>query len=175
MEKTNQLPESKDNASQTSKPQPILWKTIKLEAPLSIDEMMSEIRAKGFHIAYTAHQLLCSPVFTDIIRPKVINLYTVTGAELGFTDATSRITIYQKALELGLTLCEKEVGPLLRDNYADQPVGERLCIAMEPISDSEFDCIFYVRNGKEDGLFLDGVLSDPDQLWAPEYRWVFSK
>ena len=81
--------------------------------------------------------------------------------------------IHNRAKELGLELCPAEVGPQLRLQYADQPRGEWLLIAMEPITDSVGDPrIFDVELG-DFGRWLDGLCGDPDGFWFGSGRFVF--
>jgi hypothetical protein len=76
--------------------------------------------------------------------------------------------------ELGLELCPPDLGPHLCLQYADQPAGERLHIAMKPIPSSDGEPrIFVVAHGP-DGLSLDAALARSDDRWAPDDMFVFS-
>lgn len=81
--------------------------------------------------------------------------------------------IYQKAKKQGLQLCPAEVGPQLRLQYADQPAGEWLVIAMEPIKDSVGGLsVFFVGHGGVD-RWLDAYDGEPDYVWHADGRFVF--
>jgi hypothetical protein len=54
--------------------------------------------------------------------------------ELGASVEVSLHDIYARAVALGFELCPAEVGPTLRLNYLDQPLGEFLRIAMQSVS-----------------------------------------
>jgi len=81
----------------------------------------------------------------------------VSAAELGFkTDTVTLTEIYARARQLGFGLAAAEVGPQLRLQYPDQPVGEFLTIGMEPIKTwSGEPVILSVANGGA-GLILIG-------------------
>ncbi len=44
--------------------------------------------------------------------------------------------VYKRARHVGLGLCPAEVGPQLRLDYGNQPLGEALDIAMEPVAET---------------------------------------
>ena len=57
--------------------------------------------------------------------------------------------------------------------YQDQPKGEWLLIAMEPISDSGGDLrVFYVVHD-DDALWLSANYGLPDDRWLADDRWLF--
>src|SRR5262249_60691945 len=71
-----------------------------------------------------------------------LDLVVLTAADLGFQEGyTSLAEIYRRAIELGLNLCPAEEGPQLRLQYGDQPVGEFLHIAMDPIATYHGDLV----------------------------------
>ncbi len=102
-----------------------------------------------------------------------VDLVVVTAADLYFKEGATRVGIYERAVALGLELCPSEVGPQLRLQYQDQPQDEWLCIAMEPILDSDgYRGVF--RLGREhDELWLDGNFGNPHNFWHSFYSWVF--
>lgn len=74
---------------------------------------------------------------------------------------------------LGLALCPPDAGPSLRLEYEDQPLGERLHIAMKPITSSDGEPrIFVVERGAED-MALDAVRARPDDRWDPTDIFIF--
>lgn len=107
--------------------------------------------------------------------PTKIDIVVVTVAELGFPNGTTRAQIYEKALSLGLKLCPAEVGPQMRLQYTDQPNGEWILVAMEPISDSGgylgvFGVVRY-----DDGRWLNSRSGHPDYVWNGDNRWAFRR
>ena len=71
--------------------------------------------------------------FTVVRREERINLMVVSVRDLGFDNDTHYDAICQRAKERGLELCPPEVGPQLRLQYLDQPLKERLFVAMKAI------------------------------------------
>ena len=97
-----------------------------------------------------------------------LNVNAKEGAKLEDT--------YARALELGLELCPNEVGPQLRLQYTDQPNGEWLLIAMEPIIGSSGNRgLFRVKQLAYGGQYLNGSYGNPDNVWHADTRFVFRR
>lgn len=119
------------------------------------------------------NDILGKPAFTVSSEEVEVELVVVSVAELGFKDGATRKKIYQRAQEFGLDLCPNEVGPQLRLQYKDQPKGEWLLIAMEPIADSDgYLKVFRVAHD-DDELWLHGIYGYPDRFWVGGRRFVF--
>ena len=77
-----------------------------------------------------------------------VDLVVVSAAELGTPPETSLVDVYARAQESGLALAPAEVGPQLRLQYLDQPIGEFLHVGMNPINTwSGEPTIFVLVNG----------------------------
>jgi hypothetical protein len=64
-----------------------------------------------------------------------VKLAVLSAAELGVeSDESSLSDVYERARRVGLELCPAEVGLQLRLEYRNQPLGEALDIAMEPVA-----------------------------------------
>jgi hypothetical protein len=74
---------------------------------------------------------------------------------------------------LGLGLCPPDAGPSLRLEYADQPLGERLHIAMKPIASSDGEPRIFVVERDAKGMALDAVRARPDDRWKPTDMFIF--
>ena len=105
-----------------------------------------------------------------------IDLVSVSVTGLGFKEAelTTTRLIYQRAQDIGLTLCPSEVGPQLCWQYKDQSkkkAGWRY-IAMKPIILDDSPLIFGVGHtyGKHYLHHFDGP---PDLLWDNYNTFVF--
>ena len=152
------------------------WKTIKLGTGLkTADDFRKTLKDNGFNISGWANDILRKPVFTVAAEETEVELVKVTVAELGFKRGARHDQTYERAKELGLELCPPEVGPQLRLQYQDQPNGERILVAMEPIivSDGDSDVFGVERVGS--GLWLYGFWGRPDVFWGPGDRWVFCR
>jgi len=150
-----------------------VWKTIKLGTLKNADEFRKALKKNGLKIGDWGNDILGKPAFTVTSVEEEIQLVNLSVADLGFKDGANYGNICAKAKELGLELCPNEVGPQLRLQYKDQPKGEYLRIAMEPITDSDgYLFIFNVGRGG-DGLWLNGVYGRSGRFWVANNRFVF--
>lgn len=150
------------------------WKTIKLGTGLqTADDFYKEIKKVRVKIGDWANDILGKPIFTVAACEVEVELVVASVAELGFKSGATRKDIYVRAQELGLDLCPPEVGPQLRLQYMDQPGGEWLVIAMEPVTDSDGDlhlfCVAYDAGVR----WLHAFDGDPGRFWHGYYRFVF--
>lgn len=147
------------------------WKTIRLGTHETTDALFQALTANGCRISDWANDLLkkitVCPIEVDA------ELVVASVADLGFPNGATRKEIYERAAELGLKLCPPEVGPQLRLQYNDQPGGEWLLVAMEPITDSHGrPDVFDVARGS-DGLWLYADDGGPAHFWYGSHLWVF--
>jgi len=152
------------------------WKTIKLGTGLKTAEEFRRVLRDGeFRLSDWASDILGKPAFKAADEETEVDLVKATVAELGFKKGARYDQIYERAKEPGLELCPPEVGPQLRLQYQDQPNGEWIVVAMEPIIDSD-GCprVFNVeRIGSE--LWLSSYWGRPDGFWDPDCQWVFCR
>ncbi len=78
-----------------------------------------------------------------------------------------------RGVQLGLELCSAEVAPYHRLEYKDQPLGERLYVAMKPINTSDGEPRIFVLEHSADGLSLDAVRARPDDKWEATDIFIF--
>lgn len=153
-----------------------VWKTVKLGTGLqTAEDFRRAFRNDGIRIGNWADDILGRPAFTVATKETELELVKVSVAELGFKDGACREDIYKQALRSGLELCPNEVGPQLRLQYKDQPRGEWILIAMEPIagSDGGLSVFFVERDGR--GLWLSGSCGSPVSVWSSHSQWVFAR
>ncbi|MBU1345259.1 MAG: hypothetical protein KKD66_26915 [Proteobacteria bacterium] len=152
----------------------MVWKTIQLGTGLkTADEFRRVLKSGEFRISDWANDIMGKFGFT-VSSFAELDLAIVTVAELGFPKGATRKEIYKRARSFGLELCPSEVGPQLRLQYRDQPNGEWLFIAMEPIKDSGgVPYVFRVGRGGG-GLWLRASDDYPGRVWGPGRRWVFA-
>jgi len=154
-----------------------VWKkTIKLGTGLKTAEEFRRVLRDGeFRLSDWASDILGKPAFKAADEETEVDLVKVTVAELGFKKGARRNQIYERARDLGLELCPPEVGPQLRLQYQDQPNGEWILVAMEPIVGSDGNPeLFYV--GRDDSeLWLDNDWGNPDSFWYAGSQWVFCR
>ena len=103
-----------------------------------------------------------------------MELTVVSAAELGVESESALADVYNRARQLGLVLCPPEVGPQLRLDYRDQPPGESLIIAMEPVNTHSGDPKILSLVNFSSGLALLGS-DGRSEFRVPRYvRFVFA-
>ncbi|MFA5798945.1 MAG: hypothetical protein WC892_05200 [Patescibacteria group bacterium] len=136
-------------------------------------QLEAAFEAAGSKISPNALHMLRHEDFTTAKNPEQANLIRLTVADLGFDHDPTTDEIYAKAEELGLELCPAEVGPHLRLDYKDQPLGEWLRVAMKQISDPGGDPGVFSVERRADGAWLDVRWAGPAPTWDPDYEFVF--
>lgn len=151
-----------------------VWKTIKIGTFANSFALSNALDAVGCGIGNSAGEILARPTFTLSATKTNVELITVSAAELGFqTDTALLADIYARAKQLGFGLASAEVGPQLRLQYFDQPIGEFLIIGMEPIRTWKgAPVILNVANGGA-GLILIGQDGSADAQIPSGSRFVF--
>jgi len=92
---------------------------------------------------------------------------------LGLTARTAKLDeIYTRAAELGLRLLPAEAGAQLRLQYLDQPVGEWLHIAMQPVAAGSGNPLIFEIGNSGAGLKLIGVGANNE--FYSNARFVFA-
>lgn len=150
-----------------------VWKKLMIGPPRadSVENYREHLNKAGFRVGAWAYDIReKTPIATE---PQELDLVVVTPRELGFTDLTCYDEICRRAKERGYDLCPAEVALALRLSYVDQPLGERLIVAMEPLTDGEgYLRVFDVAHDGL-GLWLDTDYGEPGHEWSPERRFVF--
>jgi len=136
-----------------------IWRTIQIGRFKTAKKIKQALDAGGFHVDSPAEGVLKKIPFLGV--PSEIELVRIEFSDLDFDSGATLRKIYDKAAELGLDPCPAEVGPELRLQYLDQPMGEWLGIAMNPISDSKrLLSVFTLGHGI--GLVLQTGFGAPD-------------
>nr|WP_259214787.1 hypothetical protein [Bradyrhizobium centrosematis] len=150
------------------------WKTITLGSFANAFALYGALNAAGCSIGGLAAEILARPAFVVSSTKIEVGLVTVSAVELGFsTDTVTLAAIYERAKDLGFGLAAPEIGPQLRLQYFDQPVGEFLIIGMDPITTwSGEQGILNVANGGA-GLILIGQDGRADAEISATSRFVF--
>ena len=153
-----------------------IWKTIEIGSFPDSIALRNALNAADCAIGGQAEEILARPAFTVVARKMQIDLVAVSPAELGFDgDAVSLADIYVRASQLGFRPAPAEVGPQLRLQYPDQPMGEFLIVGMEPIRTwSDEPVILTVANGGA-GLILIGQCGRASAKVALTSRFLFAR
>jgi hypothetical protein len=151
-----------------------VWKTITSGTFSDLFVLSNALDAAGCGIGNPAGEILARPTFTLSATKASVELFAVSAAELGFqTDTASLADIYARAKQLGFRLAAAEIGPQLRLQYFDQPIGEFLVIGMEPIRTWKGEpVILTVANGGA-GLILIGQDGSADAQISAASRFLF--
>ena len=152
------------------------WKRITLGSYSNSLTLRNALDAIGCHVGGSAAEILARPAFIVSTTRKEVELVTVSAAALGFeTDTVTLAAIYERAQRLGLRIAAAEVGPQLRLQYLDQPMGEFLAIGMDPIKTwSGEEAILNVANGGA-GLILIGQDGRAGAAISVISRFVFER
>jgi len=151
-----------------------VWKAIKLGEFANSFALRNALDAADCGIGDLAEEILARPAFTLASTKTDVDLVVVSAAELGFAvEPVSLRDIYSRAEKLGLGLAPAEVGPALRLQYFDQPIGEFLHVGMKPITTWQGDpVIFVVANGGA-GLILIGQNDSADTQMHASSNFLF--
>ncbi|MCG2672794.1 hypothetical protein L6637_38300 [Bradyrhizobium sp. WYCCWR 12774] len=151
--KTHSAPASQEPI--TSARDVVTWKTITIGNFADSLTLRDELDSKGCSVGGQAAEILARPAFTVSSHKTHVELVNLSPAQLGFTsDTVTLASVYTRARQLGFELAAAEIGPQLRIQYLDQPIGEFLIIGMEPIKTwSGEPIILDVANGGA-GLIL---------------------
>ena len=104
------------------------WKTIQIgNGPKNADEYGKALKDAGFEVNAPDSSLFRAS------SSQPVDLVKISSKDLGFPRGAGYKEIYAAAAKLGLHPCPADVGPQLRLVYTDQPAGEVLLIAMEPL------------------------------------------
>ena len=165
-----------------------IWKTITVGGSKGVNAIRAAIEAAPCSIWFSeeADEILGRPAFPFIKAPVELDLVVLSVSELGFGNPASSDDaelgasvqvslhdIYVRAISLGFELCPAEVGPALRLDYLDQPLGEFLHIAMKPVARYTGELVNFVVGGGGLGLLLVGGNGDPDVIQPGVVSFVF--
>lgn len=152
------------------------WKTISIGSFADPIRLSNKLHDMGCNVGGQAAEILARPAFTVGLRKVDVELVTVSPAQFGFRSDTATLAdVYARARELGFELVAAEVGPQLRIQYLDQPMGEFLIIAMEPIQTWGGEpIILNVANGGA-GLILIGQDGRAEADIPVSSRFVFGR
>jgi hypothetical protein len=151
-----------------------IWRSIQVGTFAHKGKLYGALDDADCSLGDTAEDILVAPGFALSGTPMKLDLVAVSVAELGMThESVALKDIYERAQKLGFMLAAAEVGPQLRLQYLDQPIGEFLDIAMAPVKTrSGAFGIFGVANGGA-GLLLLGEEVSADSQFHRSARFVF--
>ena len=165
-----------------------IWKTIEVGGYKGANAIREAMNTASCHIRIgdDADEILGRLAFPFNKTPVELDLVVLSVFELDLGDKPAHDSvelmaggqaslhdIYDRAVALGFELCPAEVGPALRLNYLDQPIGEFLHIAMTPVARYSGELVDFTVGNGGDGLLLIGGKGDPDLMLPGAVRFVF--
>jgi hypothetical protein len=151
-----------------------IWKTISVGVHRGVDAVRNAFDEARIAIGDSADEILGRPAFAFAREHRELDLVLRSVAELGFgTQGATLAEIHARALLLGLELCPEEVGPQLRLQYRNQPVGQFLHIAMRPQRTYHGEMIDFTLANAGAGLALLGGSARPELLIPANVVFVF--
>ena len=124
----------------------------------------------------SAAEMIGRPAFALAGARTQADLVVLSVPELGFEGNLASVAdIHARARQLGLELCPAEIGPQLRLQYLDQPAGEFLRIAMEPIATYGGDLIDLTVANDGASLLLVGGDANAAAIVHASVRFVFMR
>src|SRR4029434_3356185 len=150
------------------------WRTITLGTYKGVDAYRDALDSVRIRIGDSADEILGRPAFPYARTKTGVELAMLSAADLGVeSDQSSLAEVYQRARAAGLELCPAEVGPQLRLDYRNQPLGEALDIAMEPMATYSGDPTIPTLVNLGTGLMLIGRDGRPESMVFRKSRFVF--
>lgn len=149
------------------------FRTVKLGTHRSPKELRKALEQSGKRISDWAGDILNKVVVAK--QKTELDIVVVSVDELGFKDGARYDQICARGKEFGLELCPFEVGPQLRLQYTDQPVGEWLVVATEPLSDRDGDLLVFCVERYGVGMWLCAGCGGPGSFWYGSDRFVFCR
>jgi hypothetical protein len=145
-----------------------IWRGVEIGSYKKVENLLREI--SSFPFSNSAERLMMS---TDLAaRVMMVRVGLVTVQELTGKSRATMDEVYAVICDLG-SICPAEVGPALREQYRNQPIGEQVLIAMIPIEDvEEGPRIFVVGHYHTGGLGFRTRPYKPDEILAGDTKFV---
>ena len=152
-----------------------VWKTVKLGTRKGVDGYRRALERTAIKIGDSADEILGRPAFRYGTAETDVELVMISVAQLGVEREVEPLaSVYQRAGRMGLELCPAEVGPQLRLDYLDQPLGDAVHIAMEPIAAWRGQLLILALVNFGSGLALISNNGQPDFVAPRNFHFVFA-
>jgi hypothetical protein len=149
------------------------WKTITVGQHRGVNAVRNALDDARIAVGDSADEVLGRPAFTFARERRELDLVLLSAAALGFGQGGTLADIHARAVRLGFELCPEEVGPQLRLQYLNQPVGEFLHVAMKPQRTYGGELVDFTLANSGAGLSLLGGSAQPDLVIARNVVFVF--
>lgn len=153
-----------------------LWKTVSLGTFANTYDLMTALDDAHIAVGELADQAMHRPAFTVAKIKSDVDAVVLSAAQLGVgATGASRQEILTLARQLGFDLCPSETAALLRLRYLNQPAGEFLDVAMEPIVIYDGRPVSLTLGNGGAGLMLIGYLENEDTILHRGRKFVFTR
>jgi len=150
------------------------WRSVVVGTHRGVGAVRDAFDRARIVIGDSADEILGRPAFSFAAEPYELSLVLRSVAELGFGERGATLAeIHSRAVRLGFELCPEEVGPQLRLQYRNQPVGEFLHLAMKPQRTYDGELTDFTLANTGAGLTLLGGSAQPDLVLAGNVTFVF--
>jgi hypothetical protein len=171
----NRAPQETSSALATAHAGVPTWKAIEIGIHPGVNAYRDALDAASVRIGDAADEILGRPAFRYVHGRESIELVIRSVADLGIeVEGASLADVYARARQLGLALCPPEVGLQLRLDYARQPLGEVLHIAMEPVATYAGEPTILALANLGTGPLLIGSDGRPGFMAPRTFRFVFA-
>ncbi|HTR18713.1 MAG TPA: hypothetical protein VMH91_01885 [Candidatus Paceibacterota bacterium] len=155
-----------------------VWRPLTIGTFDTIGSYFVALAEKKRNISDSARATLTAGEMRTIRGRRDLELVLASLPELGFKKEAAYKEIAECAKTAGLYPCPPEVGPSLSLQYDDQPNGEIVIVAMNPIFVSQRDSrLFAVGHGhvhgRRDSYYL--AAGPASKNWALDRRFVFTR
>jgi hypothetical protein len=170
------IPAAQSTGLHVNKPAHLqIWRTITLGTYRGVDAYRDALDLARIKIGDSADEILGRSAFPYATTKTDVELTVLSAADLGVeSDQSSLAEVYKRARQAGLELCPAEVGPQLRLDYRNQPLGETLDIAMEPVATYRGDPTILTLVNWGTGLLLIGRDGQSESMVFRKSRFVFA-
>lgn len=156
-----------------------IWKTIALGLFETPDLLRKTLKLSRFiTVNEWAGDILNKPAFTVAFLKTEIDLVRVSVSELGFPNGAHWVDVCNRAFKYDMDICPAEVGPQLRLQYLNQPLGEKLHVIMAPIEGTEHLGRVDAFRFSVEGIFDLKAYSDSgfgSEFWRPDQECIFQR
>ncbi|MDO8601899.1 MAG: hypothetical protein Q7R62_02110 [bacterium] len=150
-----------------------LWRMLTVGVYQSVTDIRSALATAGMRLGDWAADILGK--VTLPVTAETVEFGRTTVRELGFTKATKLRDILAAIKARGHKLCLATDGVAIRIGYPDQPNGECVWLAMEPVAGSG-GLSRILRVGRDGGgLWLGAYCYGLDGVWNPGSEFFFRK
>lgn len=153
-----------------------IWKIVSLGTFANTHDMVTALDNAHVAVGDLADEAMHRPAFTLAKSRFDVAVVVVSGAQLGADEKdVLQSQVLERGRRLGLDLCPPELAVQLRLQYMDQPPGEFLDLAMEPIPAYGGQPVSFALGNGSAGLILVGSRATKDAIVPQNRKFVFAR